>query len=378
MRMPKSAILCLGLFGWFAGSAFGQQALSWRDLVSRFEKAVGDVAVEVAEDGPTRPVGLFVPSAADAAAAPPSKWFPLESIEHAPARLVVLVHGLDEPGDIWTDLAPAIVAGGDEIARFEYPNDQPVYPSAALFIQHLKAARSAGVEEISIVAHSMGGLVAFDALTRADGYNGDMSGGGTLPRVTRLITVGTPWAGSPWNRLQAVSELREQVQRWAEGESWDLRPLLRDAGDVKGRAGEDLGEKSKLVTELEARPTPRGLELTIIAGRIVAPNAADWSWVEESAVLRRVLGREAVEQLVSDIESVGGTLGDGVVPLESALARASDDAVVFEANHRGLIRNTPIDFATGAGTKGPPAIPLILERLGLAWPPPPAAEDQPE
>jgi len=376
--MPTPAIACLVLFGWFAGSAFGQQALSWRDLVSSFEKAVGDVVVDAAESGAARPAGLFVPTANDAAAAAPSKWVPLESIENPPARLVVLVHGLDEPGDIWTNLAPAIVAAGFDIARFEYPNDQPVHPSAALFVEHLRVARHAGVEEIAIVAHSMGGLVAFDALTRSDGYDGDIGGGGTLPIVKLLVTVGTPWAGSPWNRLQAVSELREQVQRWAEGESWDLRPLLRDAGDVKGRAGEDLGEESKLVQELRDRPTPEGLSLTIIAGRIVAPEPADWSWVEESTLLRKVLGRDSVDRLLADIASIGGTLGDGVVPLASAQARQSGDSVVLEANHRGLIRATPIDFATGSGTKVPPAIPLIIERLGLAWPPPPAAEDQPD
>lgn len=378
MRVPLSAILCLAFFGWFSGSAFGQQALSWRDLVSGFEKAVGEVAADFAAPEPDRKFGIFLPSSPDTADAPPSAWIPLDSIEHPPSRLVLLIHGLDEPGDIWTDLAPAIVAAGHDLARFEYPNDQPVHPSAALLIEHLRKARAAGVEEVALVAHSMGGLVVFDALTRADGYAGTIDGGDALPRVTRLITIGTPWTGSPWARMQAVSELREQVQRWSEGESWDLRPLLRSRGDVTGRAGEDLGEKSKLVATLKKRSMPEGLPLTVIAGRIVAPDSADWSWVEESLVLRKALGREAVAELIAEIESIGGTLGDGVVPLESALARGAEDTVIFEANHRGLIRRTPIDFATGTGTAKPPANETILDRLARDRPATDAPGDLPE
>ncbi|MCL4221153.1 MAG: hypothetical protein KJZ65_07270 [Phycisphaerales bacterium] len=342
--------------------------VTWNELARRFERAFDDLSaqIEQAREIARPQVGIFIPAepGAKSAGTLPSKWVALPS-EGAPATLVLLVHGLDEPGDIWCDLAPALVQAGHCVARFEYPNDQPVEKSSALLIEHLRRARSAGVTEISIVAHSMGGLVSFDAMTRADGYAGDASGGAGLPRVTRLIAVGTPWNGSPWARLRAITEVREQVQRWYMNESWDVRPLLQFRNDGLGEAGDELAEKSELIESLKQRPVPESLALTLVAGRLTSSEPEDLAWVEESTLLRRLLGRERVAELAGQLRAAAKELGDGVVPLESALARSQDDQVVLEANHRGLIRRTPVDFASGAEKDTPPpAIAVIVERLG--------------
>jgi flagellar biosynthesis GTPase FlhF len=122
-----------------------------------------------------------------------------------PARAVLLVHGLDEPGGIWDALAPALAEAGHPAVRFEYPNDQPPARSAALLADALADLRRAGLTSLDIVAHSMGGLVATDVLTRPEFENR------ARPRVPLLVTVGTPFDGSPWADLQPVSELREQI-----------------------------------------------------------------------------------------------------------------------------------------------------------------------
>ncbi|RMH12467.1 MAG: alpha/beta fold hydrolase [Planctomycetota bacterium] len=342
-------------------------APAWRQLVEQFEQTCEELLDKAQEldDVPEPMVGIYVPRrpGVDAAGELPSKWVPLNGQDRVAPKLVLLVHGLDEPGDIWCDLAPALVEHGYAVARFEYPNDQHVVESATRLLESLRQARSCGVEEIVIVAHSMGGLVSFDALTRADGYAGDVSGGEQLPRVTRLIAVGTPWKGSPWARLRVLAEVREQVQRWMMDESWDIRPLLRFRNDGLGEAAEDLSEESELIRALNERAVPEKLSLTIIAGRMAPEEKLDVGWIRESRLLRQMLGREGVEALLDDLAEARRTLGDGVVPIESALARATGDVVILDANHRGLLRRTPIDFATAEGDGKPPAIEVILDRL---------------
>ena len=46
------------------------------------------------------------------------------------ALSLVLIHGLDEPGDIWDDLAPALTAAGYAVWEYRYPNDQGIDRSA--------------------------------------------------------------------------------------------------------------------------------------------------------------------------------------------------------------------------------------------------------
>jgi len=369
----------------FCPGALGQQddhANPWRQALQRFELRLDALLDDLAslDERPEAPVGILVPPgpAPDEARALPAAWTSLAAIDEPPRRLVLLVHGLDEPGDIWCDLAPALVEAGHAVSRFEYPNDQRVHLSAAQLLESLDRARDAGVEEIAIIGHSMGGLVAFDALTREDGYAGDISGTAHLPRVTRLIAVGTPWRGSPWSRLRAAAEVREQVQRWLMDESWDVRPLLDYRRDGKGQAGDDLAEGSDLIRALGQRPTPEGLPLTIIAGRIAPAGPDDLAWLEQSRIVRELFSEEDLAEFIADIAETTQTLGDGAVPLDSALARETDDVAVFEVNHRALIRHSPLDFLTGSTDGGPPGIAVILERLARDEPYEPDPPDEPD
>lgn len=359
------AVLLGGLLSGVASAP--QPRPTWRDLTRRFERVFDLAVAEVdqLDDAPEPLVGIFVPSAdsAEAAGELPSKWKRLAEAEDPPHRVVLLIHGLDEPGDIWSELAPALVKAGHAVARFEYPNDQHVKASSATLIECLRDARAAGIDQVSIVAHSMGGLVTFDTLTRDDGYAGDALGGDSLPTVRCFITVGTPWHGSPWAKLRVAAEIREQIQRWYMDESWDIRPLLRFQADGLGEAGEDLDENSELIRTLRARPMPKGVILTEIAGKVSQPEWADLSWMEDSKLLRQLLGRQRVSELISDMKTASRVVGDGVVPVESALGRKTEDQVVIEANHRGLVRSTPIDFATGGAESTPPAIEVIVDRL---------------
>ena len=131
---------------------------------------------------------------------------PPGTLAAGPADLVLLIHGIDEVGPIWDNLAPQLAVRGYAVARFDYPNDQGLADSAALLHDELRSLRARGVVRITLIAHSMGGLIARDVLTSPDAYACRAAGHAGLPDITRLITVGTPNHGSPLARLRAVLE----------------------------------------------------------------------------------------------------------------------------------------------------------------------------
>ena len=50
---------------------------------------------------------------------------------------VILVHGLDDPGKVWMNLAPVLLKEGFSVWIMTYPNDQPITESAQFFLKHL-------------------------------------------------------------------------------------------------------------------------------------------------------------------------------------------------------------------------------------------------
>ena len=264
-------------------------------------------------------------------------WTP-EPLSPPPERFVLLLHGLDEPGRIWDDAAPAILGAGLAVARLDYPNDQAIAASADLLLAAMARLGSMGVRIIDAVGHSMGGLVARDALTRSTRPD-------RLPRANRLITVGTPNRGSPLARHRWVAEAREQIARWAESPGWTPPGSASPPGE-RGRAGVDLMPGSAFFAGLDARPLPDAA-MTIILGRLLPVPASP------NAVRRALLD----------------AMGDGVVSVASARLTGVSDVVELLGTHRGLVRNvSPTDAVRtrlGRAPKGPvpPAIPVILDRL---------------
>jgi pimeloyl-ACP methyl ester carboxylesterase len=344
-----------------------------KDLQQRASEAV-DAAIDYAQPLPRRD-GMAILSASPEG--PTST--PLAEAGPLPQRLVVLIHGLDEPGSIWDDLTPTLVAQGEPpgagfgTAVFTYPDDQPITDSSRLLLDELRTLDARGVERIDLVCHSMGGLVARDALTRAGAFGGDVRTPDGLPRVDRLVLVGTPLAGSPWARLRAVAELRQQIVGWASDKSLDPRKLLGFMNDGEGQAGSDLLPGSDFLNELNARPWPEGLAVTSIIGTVTPAEGPDLSWLRESRVLRDMMGDEQADRLAGSLDSLSRSLGDGVVSVESATPRGLPepaDIVRVEATHRGLLKGSALEqnaraLAGRESQPTPPAIPVILDRLGV-------------
>ncbi|MCA9302572.1 MAG: alpha/beta fold hydrolase [Phycisphaerales bacterium] len=296
----------------------------------------------------------------------PDDWT-TQSPSVAPERVVVLIHGLDEPGGIWDQLAPALHDSGHTVVRFEYPNDQRIAPSASAFADALEELHGLGVGRVDIVAHSMGGLVAREAMTRPELMSKD------LPVFDRFITLGTPHLGSPWSRMRAVAEIREQTQRWIESPDHDPKRLLLFAKDGVGQAGTDLLPGSEFLNALNERPMPPGVRVTCIVGRAVPFGDFDPMVIAGSGALEQLVGVRDARAIGRGLDDLKRELGDGVVPVSSAVMPGATDIVVVEANHRSMIRSIELGQAIGRmtgkpGGPEPPAIRVIVDRLKVPKP----------
>lgn len=320
-------------------------------------------ALDVARQQHVESLGIFVLSQPGTQ----ELWRRPVDTEPMPERLVLLVHGLDEAGAIWDDAAPALRAAGHAVAKFDYPNDQPIARSAESLAEALRTLRARGVRRVDLVAHSMGGLVSRDALTREGLYAARATGHDDLPDVTRLIMLGTPNHGSPLAPLRGAMEVREQFARWIESDGKDPRALLGFLVDGNGEAAADLLPGSAFLTELNSRPLPEGVRITSIEGRIGAPGRNAIQSTLENPFIRRTLGEEKAAKLAKDASKWIDDWGDGAVPAKSAALRGVSDVVVLDTDHRSMIRRLDALEAAlrlvGQARDTPPAIPIILTRL---------------
>jgi pimeloyl-ACP methyl ester carboxylesterase len=290
--------------------------------------------------------------------APDKGWHGLHLRETAPGSgspgrpRVVLLHGLDEPGGIWDDLAPALGAAGYEVWELRYPNDQGIDRSAAFLAERwpdLPTDRPA-----VLIGHSMGGLLAREFVSRwrhPVGETARVEG----PPVSGVILAGTPNHGSEWARLRVWLELRDQFPSVA-GRRFSLFAALRDG---TGEAKVDLRPGSDFLRDLNARPWPQSVPVLAIAGRLLDQTAdqtadlmAGFDAVSaecQSGALRR--------RLAAWWSGIGAGLGDGVVTVDSVRLPGVPPPLVVVASHRGmLLRTLP-------GDPEPPAIAPMIEAL---------------
>jgi pimeloyl-ACP methyl ester carboxylesterase len=107
------------------------------------------------------------------------------------APLAVVVHGINPTAGQLDPLADSLVRRGYRVLQFHYDDGQDLDRSAtelgALVRTHLTSAPS---PHLTVVAHSMGGLVSRRALTE-----GHPAGLASLGLRTRLVTVASPFGG---------------------------------------------------------------------------------------------------------------------------------------------------------------------------------------
>ena len=220
--------------------------------------------------------------------------------------LLVQVHGACMYEGQWRgdghDAGAALADGlGATLVALRYNSGRHVSENgrdAAAALDALVAAWPRPVRRVVIVGHSMGGLVARSALDAAA-----EAGHGWPARDVALVTLGTPHHGAPLERLGNALDALLGATRY--GAPFARIGQVRSAGVTDLRFGSVHGDdwvgRDRFARRPDARrhvPLPEG-----VACYVVAATTGD--------------GRGGARDRV---------VGDGLVPLDSALGRHPDPA----------------------------------------------------
>ena len=242
----------------------------------------------------------------------PDKAVLTEAFPHARGRLVVLLHGLGDTERAWhrteqKDTLPrTLTIESFTPLMIRYNSGLEIAKNGELlsnFIEQLVAAWPVPVDEISLIGHSMGGLVARNALLAAS------SDQGWTTKARHIVTVGSPHLGAPLEKgvKLAATGLNQTPESRPIGEFLDQRSAgIKDLGF--GSDGDSV----------DRHP---GVELHFVAGAITA---------EADNIFGRIVG-------------------DLIVPVASATGLSRNKSVSSHSvrvmggrNHRALLHDQVI------------------------------------
>lgn len=274
--------------------------------------------------------------------------------KHSKIQDVILVHGLDEPGKVWMNLAPTLTRKGFNVWLMTYPNDQPIVDSAHFFLEEMVSLRAKGKKKVSIVAHSMGGLVSREMLTSPELAYLQRLEKSEVPMVVQLIMVGTPNHGSQMARFRIFTEFRDQLANVLnENYSW-LHGILDGAGE----AGLDLIPGSPFLETLNSRPYPKRVDMLVIAGVMSKLEKGDFeSLVHKIKARLPIKMHGEVGEIGALLDSMAHGVGDGLVSVDSAKLEGVPLKIV-KGTHLSIIRNI-----RRSSQRVPPAVPSIVKFL---------------
>jgi pimeloyl-ACP methyl ester carboxylesterase len=307
-------------------------------------------------DSVKQAVRVFTEDLAPSATADQQKlWGLFMPKEIDPARrMIVLVHGLDCNRSNWAPMADMLTREGYQIAYFTYPSDGPIETSVNMLAKEVNTLHHDYPKmPLSIIAHSMGGLVARAYIEGPD-YSAN---------IDHLIMLGTPNQGSRWAAYRMALEVREHYGLWKSEPKWRLSWMITDG---LGEAGRDLKPKSHFLTDLNARPRNSSVHYTIIAGDQNAARTIEADTLDGTAniIPQRARSWWGLRQINTSLhnaaQSTRETCGksDGPVTLASTRLQGVSDHVIVHADHMNMYIPT--------GPTPPPAWATIRDRLALA------------
>ena len=252
------------------------------------------------------------------------------AIGHARSEgpIVILIHGYNSSPERMTPLCNSISAAGYECGTFAYPNDQAIADSAALLSRELIRLRQMYPNrKVTLVTHSMGGLVAREVIENSALDPGN---------VTQLMMIAPPSQGTSCAYIVWSGDLWEHFLHTHDHNLLDDAYASLEDGLGEGR--EDLKPDSEFLRQLNGRERNPRVRYSMFLG--------DGSRFtrDQLAAFRRLLAKSAeadsflaimepaLQRALDDFED-STQPGDGVVSIARAHLDGVSDTVVLGFDH---------------------------------------------
>ena len=243
-------------------------------------------------------------------------------------RVVILVHGLQGSHDSLEGLIPPLCRQGYPYGTFAYPNDGPIADSVQLLDRELKALDLPDGVHITLVTHSMGGLVARSLVENPRLHD---------PRIDRLVMICPPNHGSNLAYLPPGLDLHEHLHDRPVSELPEF--VFRSTVDGFNEAQHDLRPQSRFLLQLNARPRNPSVRYSILLGSVSPASAAQLDavgeklddWSEQSDTFRFFAPK--LRKCLDHPEELTPGQGDGAVALARGRLAGVSDTVELPIDH---------------------------------------------
>ena len=255
-------------------------------------------------------------------------------------HIVLLVHGFNSSTNQMSNLAQAIEKdlqkddSSVKVACFDYATHHGISAAAASLEKSLKTLVDKNPDcSISLVTHSMGGVVSREMIEKKDF---------AITQIKRLIMVAPPNHGTQLAALPSGNASFDLLL--AKIDQTGLRQALQTLVSIANVAIDDLKPDSKCLKELNAENRNGNVDYSIILGNRGVLSASD------TKLLRRFANQLSDTELDNggdDLNALLETLppelitgqGDGVVSVESGKLSGVEDTVVMSFHHSELLND---------------------------------------
>lgn len=208
-----------------------------------------------------------------------------DAAPHSP-HLVLMLHGIGRSKDAWRPMQEALRAAGYEAHGVNYPSTRRSLQDHAQQVEQI-LDRAEGVEQLSIVAHSMGGIVTRVLLDRPGAWKRRID-------VHRVVMIGTP------NRGSSLASLLAQHVPGAStvgGPAFDqlhvdpeaLPPMRGRFGLIAGGRGDPRGYNPLLEGDDDSYVTVEETRLPGAEAELVVPQGVHSVLMMQPRVIRATL-----------------------------------------------------------------------------------------
>jgi pimeloyl-ACP methyl ester carboxylesterase len=250
--------------------------------------------------------------------------------------LLVCLHGMRSSAEVFDDFRAHMREQGYATAAVSYDFDHAVATSAEQLAKRTAelCCEAKTQPSLALIGHSMGGLIAREWTENDALYD---------PRITQLITIGTPHQGSNWASLPPLLDF------FTEGD-FDSSVLVDVILHQPASTGlRDLIPNSEFLQRLNTRPRRQGVQYTTIVGTsspvhndaVIELRTALRKLDRDGSVVRLV--RPRIAPLLDSFAELEPGKGDGVVAVEHAMISglAAEDVIKVDVSHFQMIRALP-------------------------------------